>query len=256
MAEVEKKQFSYHALCREQEIGVVLPDDIIVSKSEAFEIADLILRMTDLFQELDRIKKIVIDELRICQQYNCPPRFDTSARLSKQLVRTMQLLTGIDGQTGLKRIINSLTLRTNLTSGMKGLIIKFRIPLDIIETQLRMTIDHIFQKKSQYDKLGSDCGHTGNVGKDEVLGILEKCVQMENYAYDFFYVGTNVLITHVMMANPGLVPEKLFAEAKNMLIKFAKSETQVQQTVEFMMASLDPSSRFVVDNSEDIIFNL
>lgn len=239
-------EFNYKELVSQQEISVVVPDVDDLTLSEAEELLGLAVKITELYRSINEIRITALTELSNSIKNNYPfPNISTTPRIMKSAHKAYG---NLDAPLSALRNAGN----RDISQGYGVMIPKLSTPLNIIYTQLKQIMHHGIRKKEDYETRGSDCGHSGMFTLQELPPIIEKAVQMQNYIYDYLYLVSSVALPEYTE----LHGNDAMAIIKDKIMQFSPTEGIGNQTLQLMMKSFDPSTRFVVSEGEDIIFNL
>lgn len=247
--EVKGRQFDYGALCKEQAISVSIPPNTVVDAPEVDELLDIALKGCRIFNKVERLKQICLTELLFAK--NNEGQYHAITFTSDVADESNRIYQDLERAGGLMDTVKKLSNR-ELSTGYQAIKITMSTPVNIVYTQTRNILTFLINKNTQYQKYGSSEGYSPNLAIEDAASILEKCVHMQNYLYDLLYVVGTVALGTLAKTHgpqtPNIVKEKL--------IKYSVFENEHARALQLIMTSFKPEARFVVGESEDVIFNL
>ena len=230
----EEREFNYRELCTAQSIDVEIPTGTLVMEHETGELIDMLLKTNRMFNRIEKIRQMCINELQFAQQYNGQirgPEFTNN--ITNEVNDAFKLLN--------KEISVGYSVLRSLLS----------TPLNITYTQLKGVLVQVINLNAMYQKFGSDAGYRPFLDLKGATAVLEKTVHIQNYLYDMLYILGTVLLTSLSAVHGKETPIYL----KKKLTEYELFEGEGDATLSRTMASFKPESRFILSEGEDIIFN-
>lgn len=246
---VNHARFSYRDLCAQQAITVTIPDECEVIDSEINILIDLMFKTSRIFYKIDKLKAVCIEELRFAEANN--NQIHAVSFTSTVSVDVNNAYKDLINEGGLITVLKNIT-KQNITDGFRKLIPIISTPVNILYAQLESILVYVINKKKAYDKYGSANGVTPTLDLKDAIGILEKLVQVENYLYDMLYALGVVALTSLKE----IYQDNANAELSKRLAKYELFTGEGDKTLKLLFASFNPATRFIVDDSENIMFNL
>ena len=244
----EEREFNYRELCTAQSIDVEIPTGTLVMEHETGELIDMLLKTNRMFNRVEKIRQMCINELQFAQQYNGQirgPEFTNN--ITNEVNDAFKYL---DAPAGLMQTHKKL-LNKEISVGYSVLRNLLSTPLNITYTQLKGVLVQVINLNAMYQKFGSDAGYRPFLDLKGATAVLEKTVHIQNYLYDMLYVLGTVLLTSLSAVHGKETPIYL----KKKLTEYELFEGEGDATLSRTMVSFKPESRFILSEGEDIIFN-
>jgi hypothetical protein len=241
-----ERVFNYNALVKAQTIDVDIPEGTLVDKHEVDYLIDLTLKFVRIFNRIERMRGMSIDELRIAQTAG-KIRMTYTNEVADVANNAFKL---VDNPDGIARQLNNLA-NQSMSMGFKTVRYLVSPAVDILYAQLRSVLIHLVNKNTLYQRHGSDAGYTPFLTTEDCVSILEKTVNMENKIYDAVYTLSNVALASLQENYPDTHVE----EFKRRILKYQVFDGEGDAALNVMVKSFDPASRFTQDENEDLIFN-
>ena len=228
-------EFNYEELCRMQEIQVATPEGVIVPEYLADQILDLILRMCRVRNKIVKLKIDTLDELRFAKNNNNMVHGQSYTASVGELITT--LFRDLSSASGIEPATRNLTTNDPLVMQVK---VSLGTCLDVLINESRKIMVGTVNKRTAYEKYGSDAGYSPFLDVNDAIEIAKRTIYLENTAYDYMYVA-------------GLVALGSFAEiygdqagevVRQKLHQFELFEGEGESAFKSVMKSFNPASRF------------